>query len=56
MAMLTEIRPEDSEVEVKHLKHGELKVVETIWGHMAGGGANPRDTEWMDSEIGRFLG
>ena len=27
-------RPEDSEIEVKHLKHGELAVLETIWGHI----------------------
>lgn len=29
--------PEDSEVEVKHLKKGELRVIETVWGHIAGG-------------------
>ena len=48
-------RPEDSEVEVKHLEHGELAVIETVWGHIAGGGANAEDTKWMDGRIGKFL-
>lgn len=30
--------PEDSEEEVKHLEKGRLRVIQTIWGHMAGGG------------------
>ncbi|MCJ1385452.1 hypothetical protein MMC17_008575 [Xylographa soralifera] len=47
--------PEDSEIEVKHLKHGELAVLETIWGHIGGGGANNADTEWMDRRIAAFL-
>lgn len=47
--------PEDSEVEVKHLKRGRLEVIETIWGHIAGGGANPVDVEWMDGKINEFL-
>ena len=48
-------RPEDSEYEVKHLRHGELAVMETIWGHIGGGGANEEDTEWMDKRIALFL-
>ena len=48
-------RPEDSEYEVKYLKHGELAVIETIWGHIGGGGANEEDTEWMDKRIAEFL-
>lgn len=49
-------RPEDSEIEVKHLKYGELAVIETVWGHMAGGGANEDDTHWMNDQIASFLG
>lgn len=45
-----------SEKEVSCLKNGELAVIPSIWGHMAGGGANPEDTEWMDQKIARFLG
>jgi len=48
-------RPEDSEIEVKHLKHGELAVIPSIWGHMAGGGANEADTKWMSDRITKFL-
>ncbi len=29
--------PEDSEFEVKHLKQGKLAVIESYWGHLAGG-------------------
>ena len=49
--------PEDSEYEVKHLKSGELKVIETVWGHVAGGGSGTKDdTEFMKKEIKRFVG
>ncbi|KAL8733205.1 MAG: hypothetical protein Q9166_002222 [cf. Caloplaca sp. 2 TL-2023] len=48
--------PEDSEIEVQHLQHGKLAVIETVWGHMAGGGANEDDTNWMNDEIARFIG
>lgn len=40
---------------MKYLKHGELAVIETIWGHLAGGGANAEDTDWMDKRIAAFL-
>ena len=40
---------------MKHLKHGELAVLETIWGHIGGGGANDADTDWMDKRIAAFL-
>ncbi|KAI4272312.1 MAG: hypothetical protein L6R38_006656 [Xanthoria sp. 2 TBL-2021] len=48
--------PEDSEIEVQHLKQGELAVIETVWGHMAGGGANEDDTLWMNDRIAKFIG
>ena len=48
-------RPEDSETEMKYLKHGELAVIETLWGHVGGGGANEEDTKWMDKRIAQFL-
>ncbi|MCJ1351603.1 MAG: hypothetical protein MMC33_001587 [Icmadophila ericetorum] len=47
--------PEDSEIELKYLKHGKLAVIETIWGHLAGGGANAEDTDFMDKQIAEFL-
>ena len=46
---------EDGEEEVKHLRKGELAVIETVWGHVAGGGGNEADTKWMNGKIGEFL-
>jgi homoserine O-acetyltransferase len=48
--------PEDGEEEVKYLKRGTFLLIPTIWGHVAGGGANKADAEWMDEKIGEFLG
>lgn len=49
--------PKDNEEEVKHLKHGELRVIDTVWGHMAGGGSGTKeDTAYIVQEIQRFLG
>ncbi|KAK0275682.1 hypothetical protein LTR35_010952 [Friedmanniomyces endolithicus] len=48
--------PEDNEEEVKHLKHGEFRVIETVWGHLAGGGSGTKeDTEYIIQEVKRFL-
>ncbi|KAJ6589852.1 Alpha/Beta hydrolase protein [Mycena vulgaris] len=48
--------PEDSEEEVKHLRNGELKVIESIWGHVAGGGGGPKaDDEFIKTQVKRFL-
>ncbi|CAF9925169.1 hypothetical protein IMSHALPRED_006405 [Imshaugia aleurites] len=46
----------DSEVEVGLLRKGELAVIESVWGHAAGGGASEVDAKWMDERIGAFLG
>lgn len=48
-------RPEDSEDEMKHLKHGTLEVIETTWGHIAGGGANPDDAAFMNAKIAEHM-
>ncbi|KAH0845851.1 hypothetical protein FOPE_12051 [Fonsecaea pedrosoi] len=47
--------PEDSEIEMKHLKHGRLAVIESVWGHVAGGGLNPPDTEFMNARIAELM-
>ena len=44
-----------SEIEVKSLQKGRLEVIETIWGHFAGGAVNPDDLKFMDENIGEFL-
>lgn len=45
----------DSEVEMKYLRKAELAVIETVWGHVAGGGGNEEDTRWMSGRITEFL-
>lgn len=48
--------PEDSEEEVKHLRQGELRVIESIWGHVAGGGSGTEDdNHFIINEVSRWL-
>ncbi|KAJ7502968.1 Alpha/Beta hydrolase protein [Mycena galericulata] len=48
--------PEDNEEELKHLKNGEIKVIESIWGHVAGGGGGTKeDNEFIKTQVRRFL-
>lgn len=48
--------PEDSEEEVKHLKHGKLCVIESIGGHMTGGGGiYEKDNAFMSEQIKNWL-
>ncbi|EXJ60192.1 hypothetical protein A1O7_04344 [Cladophialophora yegresii CBS 114405] len=47
--------PEDSEVEMKFLQRGTLAVIESVWGHVAGGGLNPADTAFMNERIADFM-
>ena len=45
----------DSEVEMKYLKKAEFAPIDTVWGHVAGGGGNEADTEWMSQRIKKFI-
>ncbi|EIM80480.1 alpha/beta hydrolase fold protein [Stereum hirsutum FP-91666 SS1] len=48
--------PEDSENEVSWMRNGaELAVIDTVWGHLAGGGANSKDDEFIKSKILHFF-
>ncbi|GAB1742082.1 hypothetical protein NU219Hw_g7470t1 [Hortaea werneckii] len=50
--------PEDSEIEVKHMRPGigELKVFPSIWGHWAGGpGQSTEDVKWLDERLHEFF-
>ncbi|EJF57664.1 homoserine O-acetyltransferase [Dichomitus squalens LYAD-421 SS1] len=48
--------PEDSEIEVSHLgDNAKLVVIDSVWGHMAGGGANARDDDFIKTEVRKFL-
>ena len=46
---------EDGVVEVALLGRGELGVIESVWGHAAGGGMSEGDVRWMNGRIGEFL-
>jgi len=47
--------PEDSEVEVSLLKDAKLAIIDSVWGHVAGGSANPADVAFLTSNIREFL-
>ncbi|KAF9241613.1 Alpha/Beta hydrolase protein [Melanogaster broomeanus] len=47
--------PEDSATEVSHLQDATLHVIPTVWGHVAGGGANPVDVEFISEKIHVFF-
>ncbi|KAI1456419.1 Alpha/Beta hydrolase protein [Annulohypoxylon moriforme] len=45
-----------SEKEARLIPDGKCLIIPSVWGHTAGSGSNPRDTEWMDGKIKEFLG
>jgi homoserine O-acetyltransferase len=47
--------PEDSEIEVAHLPNAELRVIPSVWGHMAGGGINPDDAVFINAALQDLL-
>ncbi|KAL0956568.1 hypothetical protein HGRIS_002705 [Hohenbuehelia grisea] len=47
--------PEDNEYELTHLKNSKLVVINSVWGHFAGNGANPDDDKFMQAEVKKFL-
>jgi len=47
--------PEDSEIEVDHMPHAELRVIPSVWGHMAGGGMNPEDMMFINTALAELL-
>jgi homoserine O-acetyltransferase len=47
--------PEDSAIEVAHMPQAELRVIPSIWGHMAGGGRNPDDAAFIDAALAHLL-
>ena len=47
--------PEDSEIEVAHMPQAELRVIPSVWGHMAGGGINPEDVHFINAALEDLL-
>jgi homoserine O-acetyltransferase/O-succinyltransferase len=48
--------PEDEEYAVERMPNAELRVIPGVWGHFAGGGLNPEDTEFIDGALKELLG
>jgi homoserine O-acetyltransferase len=47
--------PEDSADEVARLKDGRLAVIESVYGHAAGGGVDPADLAFIEREVRALL-
>src|SRR3954454_14545004 len=47
--------PEDEEYASQFIPNGELRVIPGVWGHFAGGGANPTDTKYIDGVLQELL-
>jgi homoserine O-acetyltransferase len=48
--------PEDSEYEVRHMPNAQLRPIDSIWGHFAGGpGTNPEDVKVIDQAVKELL-
>ena len=48
--------PEDNAIEVSHMPNAELRVVDTVWGHFAGGpGTSPADIKVLDAALRELL-
>jgi homoserine O-acetyltransferase/O-succinyltransferase len=48
--------PEDEEWAVSHMPNAELRVIPGVWGHFAGGGPNPADTQFINTAVAELLG
>ena len=46
---------EDNAYEVKRMPRAELRVIPSIWGHAAGSGRNPADTDFIDAALRDLL-
>jgi homoserine O-acetyltransferase len=46
----------DSEIEVSLLRNGRLAVIDSIWGHYAGGPRPPDDVAFVDAQLRDLLG
>lgn len=47
--------PEDNEAEVKLMPNAEFCAIKSVWGHFAGGGVNPVDTQFIDETLKALL-
>ncbi len=46
----------DNEIEAVHMPNAEVRVIPSIWGHLAGGpGRNPEDSQFIDANLKELL-
>ena len=47
--------PEDEDGRSPTSRNAELRVIPGVWGHFAGGGANPTDIDFIDAAVKELL-
>mgnify|MGYP001011488881 CR=1 FL=1 len=47
--------PEDNELEVSQMPDAELRVIPSLWGHLAGGGSSQSDMSWLNDQLSELL-
>jgi len=47
--------PEDSAYEVRHMKQAELRIIDSVWGHYAGGGRDRESLRAIDAALKELL-
>ena len=47
--------PADIEAEAGLIRGARFRVIPTLWGHMAGAGLNPTDSQFIEAEIKALL-
>ena len=47
--------PEDEQWAARFIPNAEVRVIPGVWGHFAGGGANPVDTAFIDAGVRELL-
>ena len=45
----------DARYEAQWIRHCELVVIPSLWGHPAGAGASPADARFLNARIGQFI-
>lgn len=46
---------DDMKAEAEHVPHAQFRVIPSLWGHMAGSGLNPADSEFIEREVKELL-
>ncbi len=47
--------PADSAAEVAAMPQAELRPIDAVWGHAAGGGGAPQDAAFIDANLKKWL-